>query len=163
MSKFLHKWSLLKHRERSMIVYGLFFILLATLYFYVWQPYNQSINNMRQEIMQKEDDFLWLEEMALQIKKMYSLEKTSRGSFSGALINIVDKSIKQKKLNKYVNLLENTSNNKIAIQFNAITFKELIVFVAFVKQRYGILIDSISIKKNADNVHVNSRVILKES
>ena len=69
MSKFLHKWSLLKHRERSMIVYGLFFILLATLYFYVWQPYNQSINNMRQEIMQKEDDFLWLEEMALQIKK----------------------------------------------------------------------------------------------
>jgi len=163
MSDLLQKWSSLESRERSMILYGLFFILFAVLYFYVWQPYNLSINNLQEEIIQKEDDLLWLEEMALQIKQVQSIEKTTRGSFSGSLINIVDKSIKQKKLNKHVSLLENSSNNKIAIQFNKITFKELIIFIAYIKQRYGILIDSISVKKSTDNARVNSRVILKES
>lgn len=156
----LQKWSALKKSEQSMLIYGLLFVLLTMLYFYLWTPYKKSINDNQDKITHVREDIVWLETMSKKIKQLKTGSNTSVGSYSGSLIDIIDKSIKQNKLNEKVSLLEKSGSDKVVIQFNKIPFDELIKLMGYIKKRYGILIKNIDVKRSDNDKLVNSRIIL---
>lgn len=153
----LQKWSALKKSEQSMLIYGLLIILLAVLYFYIWTPYKKSINDTQEKIVHAREDVVWLEAMSKKIKQLNTGSNSSVGSYSGSLIDIIDKSI---KLNKKVSLLEKSGSDKVIIQFNKISFDKLITLMGYIKKRYGIVIKNIDVNRSDDDKLVNSRIIL---
>ncbi len=162
MSVIIQKWSSLKKNERLLLLYGLPLILGTVLYFYLWLPYNQSIHAFRQQITTVQEDITWLKQMSLQIKQLKS-GAISNASFKGSLINIVDKSIKQNKLNKSVNVLEKSGKDNVVVKLDNINFDVLIKLIAYLNTRYGISVKAIDIQRTDDNSKVTSRIILKKS
>lgn len=160
MSEMLQKWSALKKSEQSMLIYGLLVVLLTMSYFYLWTPYKKSINDTQEKISHAREDIVWLETMSKKIKQLKTGSNTSVGSYSGSLIDVVDKSIKQNKLNEKISLLEKSGSDKVVIQFNKIPFDELIKLMGYIKKRYGILIKNIDVKRSDNDKLVNSRIIL---
>lgn len=163
MTLLTQKWMALKSSERSLLMYGIPLIVMALLYFYVWQPYRHSINELRQQISYTQEDIAWLEKISRQIKQLQSTKTTSKGTFSGSFINIVDKSIKQNRLNKYIRLLEKSGNNNVVVKFDKISFDELIKFIAYLKKRYGIIVKSIDMERTDNEKLLTSRIILKKN
>jgi len=163
MSELVQKWSVLKKSEQSIIIYGLLAILIAALYFYAWVPYNKSIKSFQQKIAYVQEDIIWLKSISMEIEQLKSASVKSAGTYSGSLINIVDKSIKKNKLNKNVSLLEKNGADKVVIQFNKIAFDDLIKLMGYITRRYGILIKNIDIQRDDNGKLVNSRVILKNN
>lgn len=161
MSEILEKWSALKKSEQSMLTYGFFIISITVLYYYVWNPYNKSIENFEQKILYVQEDIAWLKGVSKQIQQLKSGTTRPVGSYSGSLINIIDKSIKQNKLDKNVSLLEKSGTNKVVIQFTKIPFDDLIKIMGYFKNRYGILVKNITIQRSENEKLVNSRVTLK--
>ena len=163
MSVITQKWSALKNSERTLLMYGVPIILLAILYFYVWVPYNKSIAGFQDQIITVQEDIAWLQQIGIQIEQLKSGSSSTIGKFSGSFINIVDKSIKQNKLNKYVSLLEKSGEDYVVVKFDKINFDILIKFIGYVKNRYGILVKTIDIQRVEGETLVNSRLILKKS
>ncbi len=98
MSELFQKWSELKKSEQSIIIYGLLAILIAALYFYAWVPYNKSMKGFQQKIAYVQKDIIWLKSISMEIEQLKSASVKSAGTYSGSLINVVDKSIKKNKL-----------------------------------------------------------------
>ena len=163
MSELLQKWYALKKSERSIILYGSFVILISVLYFYIWIPYNKSMDDVQKKITYVQEDINWLKNISMEINQLKSTPATSNGSYSGSLINIIDKSIKKNKLNKNVSLLEKSGSDKVIVQFNNIAFDDLIKILGTIKTRYGILIKNINIQRDDNGKLVNSRIILKSN
>jgi len=163
MSELFQKWSELKKSEQSIIIYGLLVILIAALYFYAWVPYNKSMKGFQQKIAYVQEDIIWLKNISMEIEQLKSASVKSVGTYSGSLINVVDKSIKKNKLNKNVSLLEKKGADKVVIQFNKIAFDDLIKLMGYITRRYGILIKNIDIQRDDNQKLVNSRVILKNN
>lgn len=163
MSEILQKWSALKKSEQTMLTYGSILVFIVIVYFYVWTPYQKSINDFKQKIVHTQEDIHWLKSISVQIKQLKASNTTPIGSFSGSLMNIVDKSIKQNKLNKQVSLLEKSGSDKVVIQFTKIHFDDLIKIMGYIKTRYGILVKNINVQRADDGRLVNSRIILKKN
>jgi len=145
MSSIVQKWSELKSSEQKLLIYGIPLILIAVIYFYLWIPYQKSIASLQQQTQYAQEDIVWLENVAQQIKKLKSGSSSSVGSFSGSIINTVDKSIKQNQLNKNMTLLD-----------------RLIKYLGYIKSRYGIIIKSIEIQRTDKGHFINTRLILKK-
>ena len=163
MSVIIQKWSALKNSERALLMYGVPVILLAILYFYVWVPYNKSISGFQEQIITAQEDIAWLQQIGIQIEQLKSASPSTTGKFSGSFINVVDKSIKQNKLDKYVSLLEKSGEDYVVVKFDKINFDILIKFIGYVKKRYGILVKTIDVQRVEGGSLVNSRLILKKS
>ncbi|MCW8931069.1 MAG: type II secretion system protein M [Gammaproteobacteria bacterium] len=161
MFAFFQKWSSLKRSEQQLLLYGVPLILIAIIYFYIWVPYNQSIVNLKQQVTSTQEDIMWLTKLSTQIKELKT-GTLSKGSFTGSFINVVDKSIKQNKLNKYVTLLEKSGDDNIVVKYEKINFDQLIKYLGYIKNRYGISIKSIDVQRTNDGKLVNSRFILKK-
>jgi len=115
---------------------------------------------IRFKIVHAREDVVWLETMSKKIKQLKTGSNISVGSYSGSLINVIDKSIKQNKLNKKVSLLEKSGSDKVVLQFNKISFDKLITLMGYIKKRYGIVIKNIDINRSDNDKLVNSRIIL---
>ena len=161
MSNIIQKWSALKESEQTLLLFGAPLILIAILYFYVWVPYHQSIDEMHLQINDTQLEIAWLKKVALQVKQLKSNSpQSSVGSFSGSFINTIDKSINKNRLNKYLSILEKSGKNNVLVKLDKINFDQLIKFVGYIKNRYGILIKTIDIQRNENGKLVNSRLIL---
>jgi len=162
MSSIVQKWSELKSSEQKLLIYGIPLILIAVIYFYLWIPYQKSIASLQQQTQYAQEDIVWLENVAQQIKKLKSGSSSSVGSFSGSIINTVDKSIKQNQLNKNMTLLERSGNNNVVVKFEKMNFDRLIKYLGYIKSRYGIIIKSIEIQRTDKGHFINTRLILKK-
>ena len=161
MSEIQQKWATLKKSEQQMIMYGLICIIITLIYFYAWKPYNEMINNYRQQILYTQEDISWLKQVSGQINQLKSGTTSTIGSFNGSLINIVDKSIKQNRMEQYVGVLENSGDKSVVIQLNKISFNQMIKWTGYIKKRYGILVKNIDLNREGDTELVNARIILK--
>ncbi|WP_198265611.1 type II secretion system protein GspM [sulfur-oxidizing endosymbiont of Gigantopelta aegis] len=162
MSELMQKWSALKESERTLIMYGVPVILIAIIYFYIWQPYQKSILDVEQKISYAQEDILWLKQVGVQIQQL-KRGVSPVGKFSGSFINIVDKSVKQNRLTKYMKALERSGKDNIILRFEKIDFDQLIKYIAYLKGRYGILIKTIDVQRSDNAKLVNARLVLKKS
>ncbi len=162
MALLTQKWMALKSSERGLLLYGLPLIFIAVLYFYVWVPYRHSITELRQQLTQTQEDITWLKKAGRKIKQLQNSNSSSRGKFSGSFINVVDKSIKQSRLNKYIRLLERSGNNNVVVKFDKISFDQLIKFISYLKKRYGIVVKTIDIERTDNDKLLTSRIIFKK-
>jgi len=163
MSELKQKWLALKSSERRMAIYGLLLISISIVYFYAWKPYTQLINHYQQQILFTHEDMTWLEQVSRQIQQLRTGSAVAIGEFKGSFIDVIDKSIKQNRLNKFVGVLENSGSDKVLVQFNKVSFNALISWVAYIKKRYGILVKNIDVQRDADTDKVNARIILKKN
>jgi len=162
MSSIIQKWSELKSSEQKLLIYGIPLILVAIIYFYLWVPYQKTIVSLQQQTQYAQEDIIWLEKIALQIKKLKSGSSSTLGNFSGSIINTVDKSIKQNQLNKNMTLLERSGNSNVVIKFEKMNFDRLIKYLGYIKSRYGIIVKSIEVQRTDDGNFINTRLILKK-
>jgi type II secretory pathway component PulM len=163
MSNIIQKWSALKESEQTLLLFGVPLILITILYFYLWVPYHKSIDEMHQKINDTQEEIAWLNKVALQVKQLKSNSpQSSVGSFSGSFINTIDKSINKNRLNKYLSILEKSGKNNVLVKLDKINFDQLIKFVGYIKNRYGILIKTIDVQRTENGKLVNSRLILKK-
>lgn len=162
MSELKEKWLALKKSEQQLILYGFIIIILVMAYFYVWQPYKQSLNNLNENIINTQKDIIWLKQISGQVKELKSAKLLDLGSFEGSLINTIDKSIKQHRMMNQVSLLENSGSNRVVVQINKISFNTLIKWLGYIKKRYGILVKSIELNKEEQSQLINAHLILKK-
>lgn len=155
------KWQLLSQNEQRLILTGSILILIISVYFYIWKPYQLRITNYQQKVQTLQTDLLWLKQIKKQIQHLKPQNSNvSQVESNQSLINIIDKSIKKNKLSDKLEVLKKTGSNKVLISFKMIEFDALIKWLIKTTKKSGVIIQSADIQKSDSRGLVFARLTL---
>ena len=149
-------------RERQMVLVGAPIVLLMMLYFLLWAPFNESVDRLQQKVSEQQALELWMNAAALDVKKLRGSQKNN--TLGGqSLLTLVDKTARSGKLQESLKRVEPDGENKVRIRMEQVAFDELIRWIELLKNKYGIVVDNITVDRQVAVGRVNAKITLENS
>jgi type II secretory pathway component PulM len=160
---FKEKWNKLAAKEKNLITTGIIIIFPALMYFYVQVPYNQAINDLKQQIEYQQEDLAWMQQAKLTIDRLKNGNAgygRAKKVIEGQLIDAIDRSLKQYRINKAVIRLAANGENSISIQFKTVLADDLIKWLNYLHNRFGITVQTANMTRVNKENKIDSQIVL---
>lgn len=150
-------------RERYMVLGGALFLGVMILYL-LWSSLLEGVDNKRKQLQAAKKT---LQEMQLMDKKMKGVaghEKNHphRSLLSPvALLSFLQKKINENPLKGQLKQLKQANNDSVEVQFQAVPFDALIIFLTGIVKEKNITIANFSAKRSVSPGIVDANIILK--
>ncbi len=157
-------WDGLQPRERIMLLFGGVAVLLALLYFLLWQPVMNARMQMQQEVQQQRVLLQWMKDAASEAKLLRGVSGQSgkaKGLGGQSLLSLVDESAKKQGLGGAMKRVE-PDGKQVRIWFEGAGFDQLIGWLEKISKENGVRVVSATVERADVAGLVDARLRLAE-
>ncbi len=154
----------LKPRERIFLISGAVFLILAFLYWIIWEPFSKSVDSMELTVIQQQSTLSGMKKMAAEFTELRKKASPSQKNTQGqSLLTLIDSSAKNRKLGPALKRVEPVGDSKVRVRMDKANFNHMIRWLGYLEQNYDILATSITLDKQSESGLVNARLVLEGS
>lgn len=152
----------LKPRERMFLMTGAIFLVLAFLYWIIWEPFSKSVDSMKLTVVQQQTTLSEMKKMATEFTELRAKASPSQKSTQGqSLLTLIDSSAKNRKLGPALKRVEPVGDSKVRVRLDKANFNDMVRWIGYLEQNYGILATSITLDTQSTSGQVNARLVME--
>lgn len=148
----MKNWFLgLAQREQIFVGGGTIVVLLAIFHSFVWVPLDTGQQSLAQEVA------VWQRSLA-DLKPLKGMQAAASGSQSGGAnagsqtpVVIVDQTLRARGLDRALQRSQPTTSNGIRVEFDNVSFDELVLWLGDLSSQYGMEVSSGSMSQTAQS------------
>ncbi|MBV9576204.1 MAG: type II secretion system protein M [Gammaproteobacteria bacterium] len=160
-AKLKDKWGILNLREKQAVLLGCTAIIFFIIYQFIWSPFLEHINVMRQRIVSEQKNLLWMQSANKTIKQLESQQTTNNTAISPVvLMSVMQKAINHAGLSQFLTQLKQVSNDSVEVQFQKIEFDKLISMLIMAIKQQNMSISQITLTAEATPGVVSADILL---
>ncbi len=152
-------WEGLQPRERVALLAGAAVLLVATLYFFLWQPLMSSRAEMRQEVAQQRALLRWMNGAASEARRLRGSGAGNRMQGGQSLLSLVDQSARKAALGGVVKRVE-PDGKQVRIWLEGAGFDKLVGWLERLERDNGVSVVKATIERADSPGVVNARLRL---
>lgn len=153
-------WQQLSPRERRMLIAMAVVVGITIIYFGMWRPLQNGIENNRKAVTEKIRQIKTMQQYVLESRELRGNPNARRTVTSGnSLLVTIEQTAKQKRL--ALQQVKPEGNDGVRLNLENVAFDTVIEWIAQLEQQYGIWVDDISVERMPEKGQVNSRIVLK--
>ena len=154
-------WLSLNQREKRIVLAGGIFSFLLLVYLLIWQPFTDTIANMKQDLITQRELLVWIKDKVPEIQNLRQSNKTTKLDIGESLLVTIDNSLNTNNLKNANPELAQTSQNKVRISFASVSFNDMIAWLTQIWQKYPIKIEQVSIIPTQEEGVVKAELTLE--
>lgn len=151
-------WQSLSSRERSLLSSLAALAIIALLYFIIWQPINNSVTTLQQQVNSQRALLSWMQQVTTVLQNNSSTaDSATQFTPAEQRLAVIQTTLTNTNFNKHVTQLEQTNQNDVHLVISAADFDSLTDWLVLLWQQHGIIISNLDLKKlnNQGLVSVN--------
>jgi general secretion pathway protein M len=165
MKEYWHKaknwYAALEQRERRAVLVGGSSVMFAVLYFGIWSPMVNHVDDMRKRIVTDQKTLTWMREADEKIKQLAATETTSQQAVTPVqLLTLLQMQINQAGLRDALKEMKQASNDAIQLHFKNVSFDQLIKLLMSVLKNSHVAISQFAATAETTPGMVNADVML---
>lgn len=159
----LKEWhAQLELRERRMVNIGGTALAIAVFYFGIWSPFLGRVNTLRTTISGEQKTLAWMQDAEQKIKQFTSDDKSSRQSMTPVtLLASLQKSVNDAGMKDALQLMKQTSDDAVQMQFKNVSFDQLIKLLINIMQSSHVTVSQFNAVAEPTPGMVNAEVMLQ--
>jgi general secretion pathway protein M len=146
----------LQPRERRLVLFGGVAALLLLIIAIVL-PLQRSVSAVQQRVERKRDDLQWLRSMAPQLA---GLQGSATPTLRESLVVVVDRTARESGLAKSLVGSQPSGDGGLNVRLDQTPFDTLITWLAQLRERYGVRVESATIDAAKGNGNVTATLVL---
>ncbi len=128
--------------ERRTIILGVIIVIIASIYFLLWEPFIISHKQLKNIVAVQKNNLHWMQVAANEVQQLRNDVVNPQ-----KILTLVESSIRNNiKLNKIDKRIEPKGKQVVLVNFPAVSFTELILWLDNLYNQYQIRIDTINIE-----------------
>lgn len=162
LAKWKEWWSQLAMREKQAVVLGASLLTIFIVYEWIWTPYLNHVNHMREQISTDQKLLVWMQQTDQAINKIESQSKNKTRAVSPVeLLSLMKKQVNQAGLEQYLTQLREAANESVEMNFQKVGFDKLIhLLTQTIKEQHITILQMSVIAGNTPGI-VNADVMVK--
>ncbi len=154
----------LKPREQIFLIVGAIFLVLAFLYWIIWEPFSKNVDSMELTVIQQQATLAEMRKIAAEVEQLRKKSSAPTANTQGqSLLTLIDSSAKKRNLGSALKRVEPVGDNKVRVRMDKANFNDLIRWLGYLQQNYGILTASITLDTQKESGRTNARLVLEGS
>jgi general secretion pathway protein M len=126
----LKDWfSNLSLREQRLVGIGGTLLIVALVYFLLWQPVADRLQTLQQDVVAQRELYQWMQQSVPELKASRLSGYAAKSTLPGTMLSVIDDSLKDNNLNKPLTEITKTNENTVSLQFDNVSFDELITWL----------------------------------
>ncbi len=144
----MQQWfSQLTISERRTMIFGVIIVIIASIYFLLWEPFIASHKQLKNIVAVQKSNLHWIQVAANEVQQLRNNVVNPQN-----ILTLVESSIRNNiKLNKIDKRIEPKEEQFVLVNFPAVSFTELILWLDSLYNQYQIRIDTINIENKASD------------
>jgi len=122
-------WLQLALREKQILSVGALFILVFVIYFLFWNPLENKVNILRNQLTRNQELLAWMETTDKQIKNLEKNTKKISFEHSESLLSNVQNQLNQSELSGSLSDMREREQNVVQLHFKLISFDKLMTWL----------------------------------
>lgn len=159
-------WNQLSSRERRLVGGGGVLTLTLLLYALIWQPFQNTLQRLRQTVAEQRADLAWMRQAALEAKRLRNAQDKPSSSPSQdarrSLLIVVDQTARSAGLGTALKRVEPQGEDKVRVWLEQVDFDQLIGWLDTLRREQAIRTANAVIERQAGG-SVDARLILQET
>lgn len=158
------RWNNLALREKQTLVLGAFVLGIFFIYFGLWSPLNDKVNNMRAQIHRNQSLLVWMQNANTQIAALEKAPKpTAAAHMTGSLLSIIQREINRTPLVTALKQLHQTENDSVQMSFQQVDFDDLVAWLIQLSKEAGLTVTQMSVTPGATPGIVAADLVVKNA
>ena len=152
-------WESLSSRERLILSMGMGVLLVAMVYLILWEPFQNQLRTLRQNVAEERIQVAWMEQAAIEAGTLRGVTTTEKPT-AESLLALVDRSARASGMGPGLNRVEPEGKGKVRVWLNDIAFNTLIPWLAGLSKAHGVTPENLVIERQIAAGQVNVRLVL---
>lgn len=144
------------------LILGGIIILIAALYVFVLEPFNNSLQGMRNEVPLKRQELVWMQDAVRQVNLVKGPGKLEEAAGKGSLLAIIDQTAAQRKLAGNMKRIEPDDQDRAKVWLEDAVFTDIVLWLRLLEAKGIVAVAYTSESRNAAGI-VNAKITLKGS
>jgi general secretion pathway protein M len=152
----------LSYQARLVLLGSLGLVIIIWSYLEWWQPFMANHIQLTHNIATQQQTLQWMTTAAAEIQQLrqQSHHATSQTN-SLSLLTLIDKSMRSGTLNSVNKRIESKDNQEVQLNFESVSFTELVRWLAQLYNQYQVQVDNVHIERLTVPDRVKVRLTLK--
>ncbi len=153
-------WNNLSSRERLVVAWGLFAVVIVALYVSVLEPRYQRLHVLRQQVPARQQDLAWMEAQLLRYRSLLNNRGGQSVKRKLPLLTVIEQTATASKLRANITRMQPAQGDAVRVWFEDVYFDPWIHWLELLRKQ-GIQVDAATVSQ-ADRGKVNIRVTLTQ-
>ncbi len=146
-------------RERHTLIIGAILLASILVYFLLWEPFIIARTQLVNIVAAQKVTLRWMSNAAVEVQQNLRLSHIALPKKS--LLSLIDKSILRSALNKTHKRIEQKVNGEVRVNFEHVSFTELMRWLEQLYKQYQVEVTTISVERLNEPDKVKVHLILK--
>ncbi len=145
-------WNSLEQRERLVLGWGAFIVVVIVLYTFIWQPWRYSLSFMEQSVRQMRVDSVWMRQQADLVRNggVSSRRDGAKGN-NQSLLSIIQQTARQAQVDKSIQqMVPNQEGDEVRVTLESVDFNRWVGWVDNLYKNYAVDISQLNAEKEDD-------------
>jgi general secretion pathway protein M len=156
-------WEGLQARERRTLMLGALALGIMFFYFGIWQPTHTRAAALEQQVADQRVLLAWMQQASAEARALQGSApaRSAAGTSGQGLFALADQSARQAGLGNAIRRVEPSGNNRVRVNLEQASFDDMVRWLATLKSRHGIEIDTLSVRAGNEPGRVNAQLLLE--
>lgn len=136
-------WNNLNERERWMLAGVAVFIVLYLMYLLIYAPLKQAIHDKSQQLVEKQETLVWMQQVA----KQYKAKKAPENLSSSQLLTVLASQLSNTSFKQFTYQLQQTGTSDIQLVFDKVPYNLFVAWLWTISEKYAISIKQFNVEK----------------
>lgn len=153
-------WDQLNQRERHYLLSGSLFLLSIFIYFLIWSPFSNAMQNLRNNVAYNRQLVSWMEKAELQLQSLPASHKRTQTISANDLLSSIAQSLTNNKMMSFTPQVQQSAANKVKVSFATVPFDTLIHWLIALQKKHALQIATFAASHQDKSGMVQATVVL---
>ncbi|UCE89503.1 MAG: type II secretion system protein M, partial [Pseudomonadota bacterium] len=125
----------------------------------IWVPITGSVSAMEEEVAAKQKQLVWMQEATQQIQVLRRAGGGKRPTSAGSLLSLTESTARQAKV--AVKKVQDEGDRGVRVWLEEAAFDDVLLWLDRLQHEHGVLIQELSVERQASPGKVNGRAVLE--
>ena len=159
MNRAVAAWRGLQPRERLLISVAGGFVLLASLYGFLWSPLQRELARLRVEVPKAAEQVQWMRSQTGRIKQLRTAAPTQMNT--GGLLSYIEQSATAYNIKQNIKRVEPDGANGARVTLDGVSFNSLVNWLANLHKQGAVRVENATFEAQPAPGTVNARLLLR--
>ena len=154
----------LEPRERKFLIAGGTALIIAFLYFIMWQPFVKKLERLEKSTQEQQKLVTWMKARAVEVKQLRQASGPVANIPKGrSLLGVIDKTTKARRLDTAVKRVKPEGDSKARVWLESADFNAIIRWIEELQRQQGVKVVNAVVDRTKEPGKVDARIIFDSS
>ena len=154
----------LEPRERKFLMAAGIVLVIAFVYFILWQPVVKKVNRLEKSTVEQQKLVTWMKTTAIEVKQLRRASGPVVNIPKGrSLLGVIDKTTKMRKLDTAVKRVKPEGDSKARVWLEGADFNTIIRWVEELQRQQGVKVVNAVVDRTKELGKVDARIVFDSS